>query len=99
MTNSEKQHYTVRISPIANDSMYKHYEFLARVSEPAAKRLLHVLLEDIRSLEYSPYRFAPYEHSSLKKEKYRYLISAKRYRIVYQIMDDAVLIDDIQDCR
>ena len=31
--------------------------------------------------------------------KYRYMISCKRYRIVYQIDGNNVYVDDIQDCR
>jgi len=35
----------------------------------------------------------------LKNEKYRYMVSCNRYRIVYQIEDCTVFVEDIQDCR
>jgi mRNA-degrading endonuclease RelE of RelBE toxin-antitoxin system len=27
------------------------------------------------------------------------MLSGKRYRIVYQIADDTIYVDDVQDCR
>ena len=46
--------YKVFVSPAANDRMYDHFEFLARVSESAARKLLSKLVKDIQSLEYMP---------------------------------------------
>jgi len=91
--------YSVIIDPAANDKMYEHLEFLARVSVTAASRLLEELLADIRSLEKYPYRNPPYDRPYLPQGKYRYILSNKRYRIVYQIDGDYVFIDDICDCR
>jgi mRNA-degrading endonuclease RelE of RelBE toxin-antitoxin system len=95
----EFEHYQIKISPVANDKMYLHFEFLARVSETAAENLLDTLISDISSLEHLPKRNPAYERTHLKKGTYRYMISAKRYRIVYMIVDDIVYVDDIQDCR
>jgi len=55
MDNIDKG-YTVIIDPAVNDRMYDHFEFLARVSETAAERLLDNLVMDMRSLEHMPYR-------------------------------------------
>ena len=91
--------YVVIIAPAANDRMFDHYEFLARVSEAAARKLLSRLLKDIRSLGFMPYRNPVFNCPYLKSSKYRYMISCDRYRIVYQIENDTVFVDDIQDCR
>jgi mRNA-degrading endonuclease RelE of RelBE toxin-antitoxin system len=91
--------YSVRIDPAASDRMYEHFEFLARVSETAANKLLDYLIKDIYSLEYMPYRNPIYNHPYLQSGKYRYMISCDRYRIVYQIELNIVYIEDIQDCR
>jgi len=91
--------YRVIIDPAANDRMAEHFEFLARVSLPAANRLLEELLSDIKSLESFPFRNPMYTRPYLPQGKYRYMISGKRYRIVYQIDGDYIFVDDIQDCR
>ena len=97
--SSDKDVYTVIVDPAANDRMYDHFEFLAQVSEDAAERLLDGLVADIRSLEYMPYRNPIYNRPYLKSGKYRYMMSCGRYRIVYQVEKNTVLVDDIQDCR
>ena len=95
----EPEQYRVVVAPSANDRMYEHFEFLARVDEGAAKRLLTALVKGIRSLEKMPQRNPPYNRPYLKTGKYRYLLVADRYRVVYQIEGATVFIDDIQDCR
>ncbi|GHV83021.1 plasmid stabilization protein [Spirochaetia bacterium] len=91
--------WKVIIAPEANDRMYDHFEFLARVSGTAAIRLLETLTEDIKSLETMPFVSPFFDRSYLPKGKYRYKLSYQRYRIVYQIEGDTVYVDDIQDCR
>ena len=91
--------YKVIIDTAANDRMYEHFEFLARVSETAAENLLEGLYKSMQSLENLPQRNPVYDRPYLQKGKYRYLISCDRYRIVYQIEGTTVYVDDIQDCR
>ena len=98
MENEEKA-YNIVIDPAANDRMYDHFEFLARVSETAAEKLLAGLVADIRSLEYMPYRNPVYNRPYLKSGKYRYMMSCGRYRVVYQTEENTVFVEDIQDCR
>ena len=98
MDKVEKE-YNVIVDPAANDRIAEHLAFLAKVSEDAANRLLDEMLTDIRSLKHSPYRNPVYNRPYLPADKYRHLISGKRYRIVYQIDGDFVFVDDIQDCR
>ena len=98
MENDESV-YNIIIAPAANDRIAEHMEFLARVSEIAANRLLNQLVKSIRSLSTLPHRNPPYNRPYLPLGKYRYLISAKRYRIIYQIDGDFVYVEDIEDCR
>jgi len=91
--------FSVVVAPAASDRMEEHFEFLGRVSETAATKFLDGLLADIRSLEQMPHRNPIYDRPHLKQGKYRYMISYDRYRIVYQIVEKTVLVDDIQDCR
>jgi len=91
--------YQVIIESAVNDRLFDHFEFLARVSVNAADRLLDGLLEDIRKLATDPFRYPVYTRPYLPPGKYRSVLSNKRYRIVYQIIDHHVFVDDIQDCR
>ena len=91
--------YQVIVDPAANDRMADYLEFLARVSENAASKLLDELISDIESLNTSPFRNPVFDRPYLPLGKYRYKLSCKRYRIVYQVEGDTVYIDDIQDCR
>jgi len=91
--------YNIIIDTAANDRMYDHFEFMAKISLKAADNLLEGLLISIGSLKNMPHRNPVYDRPYLPKGKYRYLISCDRYRIVYQIEDRTIYIDDIQDCR
>ena len=98
MDNTDKV-YSVIVDPAVNDRMYDHFEFLARVSETAAERLLNELVSDMRSFECMPFRNPLFNRPYLRSGKYRYMVSCKRYFIVYQVVDDTVFVDDIQDSR
>lgn len=91
--------YQIIIATDANSKMHDHFEFLARVSVNAANRLLDGLLKDIRNLRTDPFCYPVYYRPYLPVGKYRYILSNKRYRIVYQIIGNQVFVDDIQDCR
>ena len=91
--------YKVIVDPAANDRMYDHFEFLARVSESAAYKFLDNLVADMRSLKQLPFRNPVYNRPYIKSGKYRYMLTCDRYRLVYLIEGDTVYIDDIQDCR
>ena len=96
---SEHTEFQVIIDPVANDRMFEHFNFLAQVSVSAANGLLDELLIDIESLETFPYINPEFNRPYLPQGKYRYKITSKRYRIIYQIEDNFVFVDDIQDCR
>jgi len=94
-----RKDYHVIVSSEANDRLYEHFEFLARVNVHVANNLLNGLLIDIRKLQTDPFRFPVYNRPYLPAGKYHYILSNKRYRIVYQINGSQVYVDDIQDCR
>lgn len=96
---NEETIYSIMIAPAANDRMAEHFEFLARISEDAANQLLDGLINDIRSLQKMPFRNPVYDRPYMTPLKYRYMMSNKRFRIVYQVVNDTVFVDDIQDCR
>ena len=96
---SEEGIYRVFVDPAANDRMAEHVEFLAKVNRSAASKLLNGLIGDIRSLEKMPLGNPVYDRPYLPPLKYHYIVSNKRYRIVYQVVDDVVFVDDIQDTR
>ena len=91
--------YQVFVSPAANDRMFDHFEFIARVSENATRKLLSELIKDIKSLEFMPQSNAYFDRPYLKQGKYRFKLSCRRYRIVFQILDNNVYVEDIEDCR
>jgi mRNA-degrading endonuclease RelE of RelBE toxin-antitoxin system len=91
--------FHVFVSPSANDRMFDHFLFLAQVSENAARNLLNRLIKDIQSLEYMPQRNPYFDRPYLEQGKYKYKLSYRRYRIVYQIVNSNVFVEDIQDCR
>jgi len=91
--------YKIIIDPAANDRMYEHFEFLARIGADAANRLLKSLLADIRSLKTLPFGIRRTTARICPAGKYRDIIYNKRYRVIYQVDGDFVFVDDIQDCR
>ena len=80
---NEDMTYKIIVDPFANDRMAEHFEFLARISVSAANKLLDKLAKDIQSLQKMPYRNPTYDRPYLQSGRYRYMLSEKRYRIVY----------------
>jgi len=91
--------YQVKIAPAAYHDINRHFFFLAKVSKNAATRLKNTLLKDIRSLEKMPERNPMYDRIGVTPGKYRYMLSANRYRIVFEIVRNIVRVNGIEDCR
>ena len=91
--------FTVLVSPRADRKMASHFQFLARVSEPAAGRLYDAYEEALGNLAENPRGYPRYEPLSEIAAELHKKIFAKRYRIVFEIREDDVYIYDIQDCR
>ena len=91
--------YKVSVDSAVNDRILKHVRFLARVSIPAAERLYDALAKAIIELENNPKSCPKYTSTSLTGVELRYKLCHKRYRIVFEIVNDNVYVYDIQDCR
>lgn len=91
--------YLVRVAGSAYDRMYSHVEFLARVSVTAAERLYSELESALAFLEYSPKSCPIYTPKISIDAELRYKLFSKRYSCIFEIVDNAVYVYDIQDCR
>lgn len=96
---SEDKKYAVIISDEAAQMLVFHARFLAQVSETAALRLIEEFEEKAKSLEEFPERNPWLDDPLMPKGKYRKLLMAKRYLLIYQVKGDTVHVDAIADCR
>ena len=96
MANTE---YDVSVSDPALAMLDSHIDFLARVSVSAATALVDEILDDIASLSKNPQRFPAYDNEFIPANRYRKMVSAKRYLILYEIDGTNVFVDYIVDCR
>lgn len=76
-----------------------HMRFLARVSPEAAQKTRNTLLEAMRSLAVMPGRYPFFNGDFVPRDRYHRMPVERRYLILYQIQDDAVIVDYILDCR
>jgi len=91
--------YQVFVDPQADRKLAAHIEFLAHVSEAAAVRLYNEYEEALNFIKDSPTSCPPYIPQKPIDAKLKYKLFGKRYRIVFEIIDNAVYAYDIQDCR
>lgn len=96
---SEDKKYAVIISYEAAQMLVSHARFLAQVSETAALRLIEEFGERAKSLEEFPERNPWLDDPLILKGKYRKLLLAKRYLLIYQVKGDTVHVDAMVDCR
>lgn len=75
-----------------------HSRFAAMVSEESAFRLIAEFEEKTKSLEQMPERNTWLDDPLVPKRKYRKLLFAKRYLLVYQIKGSTVYVDALADC-
>jgi len=94
-----RKKYNIIISEDAFVMLDCHVEFLSRVSKEAAKRTMDRILSDIVSLEKIPERYPVYENRFISENRYRKMVSGKRYLVIYEISEDTVYVDYILDCR
>ena len=91
--------YQVFVDPDAAEKMFAHVRFLAQVSVTAAERLYSEMNTAINSLKTAPRICARYEPKRQMNAELRYKLCGKRYRIVFEIVENNVYVCDIQDCR
>ena len=97
--DSGDKRYTVIVSDEAAQMLVSHSRFLAQVSETAALRLADEFVEKTKSLEKFPERNQWLVDPLIPTGKYRKLLLAKRYLLIYQIKDDTVYVDAVVDTR
>jgi len=81
--------------------MIEHIIFLALASDTAAGHLYDALCREIGSLNYDPMMYPVYftQKPIVNDIAFRYKFCPKRHRIVFEVIDEAVYIQDVQDCR
>jgi len=96
---SENKIYKVIISDEATQMLVSHARFLAQVNETAALQLIAEFNEKAKSLEGFPERNPWLSDDLVPASKYRKLLMAKRYLLIYQVKGDTVYVDAVVDCR
>jgi plasmid stabilization system protein ParE len=97
--DSRGKNYRVIISDEATQMLVSHARFLAQVSETAAQQLISEFNEKAKSLEKFPERNSWLFDPLVPAGKYRKLLMAKRYLLIYQVKWDNVYVDAVVDCR
>jgi hypothetical protein len=91
--------YVVSVDPQADRKLAAHIEFMARVSETAAVRIYKFYEAALVFLETNPESCPIYAPQKPIDAELRYWLFGGRYRIVFEIIGNAVYVYDIQDCR
>lgn len=100
---NEDIEYDVVVSDAALSMLDNHIDFLARISVSAAEKLMDTILDDMASLANFPERFPIYRNQFIPDNRYRKMVSSKRYLIIYEVDNDlekpTVYVDYVVDCR
>ena len=94
--------YKAILARRADIMMQAHIEFLARVSIPAAHRLLTDFKRSIHKIEDNPFQFSyadELDAPGIPDETYRKCFFNERYKALFIIEEQTVYIDAIIDCR
>ncbi|AGL02796.1 type II toxin-antitoxin system RelE/ParE family toxin [Desulfoscipio gibsoniae] len=97
--DNEGKLYKVAIPDEAAQMLVSHSRFLAQVSETAALQLIAEFNEKAKSLEKFPERNPWLSDPLVPSGKYRKLLMAKRYLLVYKVKDSTVYVDAVVGCR
>lgn len=95
----KNEQFTVVVSDEAAQMLVEHVRFLAQVSEEAARRLVTEFNIKVKSLEEFPESNPWLTDPMIPSRKYRKLLLAKRYLLIYEIGDTHVFVDAVVDCR
>ena len=96
---SRNKIYKVIISEQASQMLVSHARFLAQVSETVVLSLIAEFSEKAKTLEQFPERNPWLSDPQVPAGKYRKLLMAKRYLMVYQVKGNSVYVDAVVDCR
>lgn len=91
--------YFVVVSRRADEMLIQHARFLARVSVPAAERMVSEFELVLDSLEQNPYQYPVDEDYNLPRGMYRKALFCKWYKALFSVSDTKVFLDAVIDCR
>ncbi len=91
--------YSVYLSPTAERMELQHIRFLGQASKKAAVELRNRFVEVFSSLEEMPKRYPFLDEEDFPQNKYRKLFVANWFLVLYEVVEDRVVIDYILDCR
>jgi len=95
----DEKYYSVNVNPAAIVKLAGHVEFLARINENAAISLCDSYEETLVFLKHTPEICPLYKSNISIDAELRYKLFGKRYRIIFEIIDNDVFVYNIQDCR
>ncbi len=90
---------TIRFSPQALGQLEDIYEYLCQFNPRAAARLHNSILNDIERLAGQPLMGHIEPMLEDLPGDYRSLLVGKRYKAVYRVSEETVMIVTIHDCR
>ena len=79
--------------------LIQHTKFLARVSVPAAKKMISEFELVLDSLEENPYQYPSDDDYNLPKDMYRKALFCKWYKALFSVSGTKVFLDAVVDCR
>ena len=91
--------YTVIVSRRADEMLIQHAKFLARVSVPAAEKMVLEFELILDSLEENPYQYPVDDDCNLPKGMYRKALFCKWYKALFSVSGTNVFLDAVVDCR
>lgn len=95
----DNENYKVIISEETKKMLVSHAAFLVQVSTDAANKLIEDFQQTAESLQRMPGRCPWFSGVNIPKHQYRYIMFAKRYILIYQIVEDKVYVEFCLDCR
>lgn len=96
---SDTPKFEVLVLKRARQQLVRHAAFLAKVSPPAAKRLVDSFEEGAASLSTMPNRCPRLVMGESPKLDYRFLLIEKRYALIFRVKAHTVYIYHVVDCR
>lgn len=91
--------YSVIVSRSADEMLIRHARFLARVSIPAAKRMVGEFQSLLDALENNPLQFPTDDDYNLPPGVYRKALFCKWYKALFSVEGTSVYLDAVLDCR
>lgn len=90
---------SVQFNPRLQRQLDIHAAFIARVSKPAARRLLEDFRALVKRLGANPYLYPPCDDPNLPPNLYHKANIAKWHKVIYYIEEGQVFVEAVVDCR